>query len=294
MWEPETTQFLEQCDAAAARLRWAAALSPGARRKIREHVRVELTYTSSAIEGNRLSWLETLVVLEGQTVPGQPLRDHLEASDHAEAINAVRAMAERSTPLGVADVLGLHALVVRRSLPGNAGRWRTSGVGIKGSEHVPPEAVAVPTLMDEWLQSFNKPIPEHGVAWAARLHSVFLDVHPFADGNGRTARLLGNVYLLRHGHCPALFEAEERLAYFAALEEARGGRPDRPGSAVRGRGPPHLCAVLGTVRVHGQNATWGRAEPLAGIPVVATAARILGLAMAGAVPWLTRRRWSLG
>lgn len=189
-------------------------------------MRVELTYSSNAIEGNTLSLRETMVALEGQTVQGRPLRDHLKAVDHAEAFDFIWHLAGTSTPLTAVDVRSLHALVVRRSLPDEAGRWRTTGGRISGSAHVPPDPTAMPGLMDDWVQAWNTPTDAHPIAGAARLHSRFVDIHPFLDGNGRTARLLTSLGLVRHGYRPALLEPQDRLAYYDALEAARDGRWD--------------------------------------------------------------------
>ena len=94
-----------------------------------EHIHdLELTYTSNAIEGNTLSAAETALVIEqGITIGGKPLKDHLEAIDHYEAIGYVRALARRETPLTEADLRQLHHLVVKRSHPEIAGRYADQG-----------------------------------------------------------------------------------------------------------------------------------------------------------------------
>ena len=226
MWEPRTVRLLAQCDGDVAALQRARPLSPSALAKIRDQLRTTLTYASNAIEGNTLSLRETMVVLEGQTVQGKPLRDHLEAVDHAEAFAFVWELAENTHPLTASDVRSLHTLVVRRSLPDDAGRWRTTGVRIGGSAHIPPDPIAVPSLMDQWVEHWNQVSPAHPIARAARLHSDFVSIHPFLDGNGRTARLLANLDLIRHGHRPALFLPHERLQYYDALEASRAGHWD--------------------------------------------------------------------
>ncbi len=226
MWEPRTIRLLAQCDADAAAFEQARPLSAGVLAKIRHQLRITLTYTSNAIEGNTLSLRETMVVLEGQTIQGKPLRDHLEAVDHAEAFAFVWSLAETDHPVTAADVRSLHALVVRRSLPDEAGRWRTTGVRIAGSAHIPPDPIAVPSLMEQWIAQWKQASSLHPIVRAARLHSDFVSIHPFLDGNGRTARLLTNLDLIRHGHRPALLLPNERLQYYDALEASRAGHWD--------------------------------------------------------------------
>src|SRR5438132_2439402 len=85
---------------------------------------IELTYTSNAIEGNTLSPVETTLVIEkGVSIAGKPLKDHLEALDHYDAIRYVRELARHTVPINEGDVRNLQRLVVQRSLPGIAGRY---------------------------------------------------------------------------------------------------------------------------------------------------------------------------
>src|SRR5438046_10412625 len=92
--------------------------SPKALANLEHYYDIELTYTSNAIEGNALSPVETTLVIEkGITVSGKPLKDHLEALDHYDAIRYVRELARRATRLTEADVRNLHRLVVQRSAP---------------------------------------------------------------------------------------------------------------------------------------------------------------------------------
>jgi Fic family protein len=195
-----------------------------------EHVHdLELTYTSNAIEGNTLTAAETTLVVEhGLTIGGKPLRDHLEAIDHHEAIGFVRALARSSAPLTEADIRNLHSLVVRRSNPEIAGRYADQAryVLTDAGRHAFPLPAEVPALMGDlsaWLSSApNTP----GTAFDA--HRRLVDIHPFNDGNGRTARLLMNLILLRGSYPPVAVRPQDRPAYIAALQEARadGGADD--------------------------------------------------------------------
>jgi Fic family protein len=118
-----------------------------------EHVHdLELTYTSNAIEGNTLSAAETTLVIEqGITIGGKPLKDHLEAIDHYEAIRYVRALAHQGSQLIEADLRQLHHLVVQRSHPEIAGRYADQGryVLTETGRHNFPSPVEVPALMGD-------------------------------------------------------------------------------------------------------------------------------------------------
>src|ERR1700722_5375680 len=99
-------------------------LPPGALRNLEHYYDVEITYTSNAIEGNTLSAVETTLVIEqGVTIGGKPLKDHLEALDHYDAIRYVRELARETARLTESDVRNVHTLVVGRSHPGIAGRY---------------------------------------------------------------------------------------------------------------------------------------------------------------------------
>jgi Fic family protein len=188
---------------------------------------VELTYTSNAIEGNTLTRVETSIVIEkGVTVSSKPLKDHLEAVDHYHAIRYVRELAQHTTPLTEGDVRNLHKLVVQRSQPEIAGRY-ADGVRYTPTEtgrHTFPSPAEVPPLMSDfaaWLRTAPN-TPE--AAFTAHRRLV---VHPFNDGNGRTARLRMNLVLIRGRYPPVAVRPENRLEYIRSLaQEQTGGRAD--------------------------------------------------------------------
>lgn len=226
MWEPRTLRGLQQCDADLVQLRQARPLPVPILQKIRAQLRVVLTYASNAIEGNTLTLQETQAVLEGQTIGGKPVRDTLEALDHAEAFDFLWDLAQARTPLTLVDIRSLHHLVLQRSYPDMAGRFRTTGVHITGSSHLPPDPASVPADMDAWVGQWHADTDTHPLVRAAQLHSAFVTIHPFGDGNGRTARLLTHLDLLRHDYRPALLRPADRFAYYDALEAARVHRWD--------------------------------------------------------------------
>ncbi|MEO7319017.1 MAG: Fic family protein [Chthoniobacteraceae bacterium] len=182
---------------------------------------IEMVYESNRIEGNSLTLRETeMVVARGMTIAGKPLKDHLEAVNLMAAwrhLLTVTAARERVTE---SETLALHAMVMARIADEEAGRYRRGFVRIAGARHVPPNAVKVPALMGEL---FTQAAASHAVAEAARLHHGIPSIHPFSDGNGRTARLVMNFTLLRAGYPPVSLSADRREAYYAALEKADTG-----------------------------------------------------------------------
>ena len=183
---------------------------------------VRMVYESNSIEGNSLTLRETeLVLSKGVTVSGKPLKDHLETVNLAKAWEQVKALAQPSATLTEFNLLDLHRIILTRVEDSFAGTYRTSAVRIAGSNHIPPNPIKVAELMDslfEEIKSLADPIEK-----AARLHHGISSIHPFADGNGRTARLAMNFVLLAAGCPPISIPTTPREAYYNALEAADSG-----------------------------------------------------------------------
>ncbi len=193
--------------------------------------RVELTYSSNAIEGNTLTRQETALVVEkGLTVRGKSLNEHLEAHNHAKALGFVRSLVGRSTDsLSESDILRLHSLILQGIGDQNAGRYRSVPVRISGSLVVLPNYMKVPRLMADFVdQVLANPHDLHPVQVATQAHYELVTIHPFADGNGRTARLLMNLVLMQNGYPPAIIAMRQRERYIRSLEQAQlgGSRKD--------------------------------------------------------------------
>lgn len=202
-------------------------LAPHALDNLQHAHDLELTYTSNAIEGNTLSQIETnLVIEDGITIGGKKLKDHLEAIDHYDAIRYVRGIARQNTPLSEYDIRSLHALVVKRADPDIAGRYADAGryVATDTGRHQFPSPAEVPALMGDFGAWLGPAPATPETAFAA--HRRLVDIHPFNDGNGRTARLLMNLILLRGGYPPIAVRPDDRLAYLRALQEAQAGGSD--------------------------------------------------------------------
>lgn len=201
------------------------SLGPDSLAGLERAQRIDITFTSNALEGNTLTAGETALVLEkGLTIGGKPLKDHLEATDHAKALDWIGDIADRhrSTPIRENDIRALHALVVARSGEAIAGQYadRARFVNTSRGVHAFPTPLEVPALMRvfvDWLRSVQD---EPETAFEA--HRRLVTIHPFNDGNGRTARLLMNLILLRAGYPAIAVRPEDRPAYIAALEQIDG------------------------------------------------------------------------
>jgi Fic family protein len=208
-------------DALKARLDALRPLPAAAVRNLRDELVLRWTYHSNAIEGNTLTLMETKVVLEGITVGGKLLREHFEAINHRDAILYVEDVVRRAELLSEWQIRNLHRLVLKQIDDEHAGRYRPLNVTIAGARHVPPDMLAVPDQMAELLNWYNNQATNlHAVERAARLHIDFVKIHPFVDGNGRTARLLLNLDLLKAGFPAIVLPVEKRLAYYEALDKA--------------------------------------------------------------------------
>jgi Fic family protein len=198
-------------------------------RNLDDWFRVELTYTSNALEGNTLTRRETALVVEkGLTVGGKSLTEHLEATNHAHALNWVKEQVKRKpTSLTEKDILHIHDIILQGIDDANAGHYRSVPVRISGSAVVLPNPRKVPDLMQEFVEWLKHSGNLHPVELAAEAHYRLVTIHPFVDGNGRTARLLMNMILLMTGYPSAIIRKRDRLAYIGSLEKAQlGGSKD--------------------------------------------------------------------
>lgn len=188
----------------------------------REWLRTELTYTSNAIEGSTLSSVETRMIVEDDAIiPNKSLREHLEARDHAIAWDYATDVLEAKASLAATDLLELHRRVLYSTNQHEAGFFRRGSVRVAGSQTIVPNPLKVPELIDRLIDDINhRPDDVHPVVHAALMHLDFVKIHPFVDGNGRTARILMNL-LLRRGGYPAIpIYPNDRLAYLNAIEHA--------------------------------------------------------------------------
>jgi len=188
---------------------------------LRNNLIIEWTYNSNAIEGNTLTLSETKVVLEGITIGGKSVVEHLEAINHRDAILFLESIVDRQENISEWNIRNLHQIILKDIDNLNAGKYRIENVLISGAKHIPPDYLMVPVQMQKLVYEDNREWTQyHPVVRAALLHGEFVKIHPFIDGNGRTARLLLNLVLMSNGYPPIVIKKESRLAYYEALDTA--------------------------------------------------------------------------
>ncbi|MFA5855309.1 MAG: Fic family protein [Candidatus Gracilibacteria bacterium] len=203
---------------------------------IQERLRAEWTYNSNAIEGNTLTFGETLFFLrEGLTSEGRPLKDYLEAKNHVEAIDGLEDIIQNKRPLTEGLIKELHGVLMRGmefSLARGAGGQiirKEIHIGqykiqpnhvltLSGKIHHYADPLHVKDKMEELLKWYHSKKELHPVERAAIFHYKFVSIHPFDDGNGRMARLLMNLILMKSGYLPCIIKTAHRKKYLEALE----------------------------------------------------------------------------
>ena len=216
--------LLDKIDQYAMLIREHRPLSPDEVKELDAYFRIGTTYSSNALEGNSLTLSETKVLLEdGITVGGKPIRDCYEATGHARAYDYMLEIA-RGGQLEFRDetILHLHGLFYGSIDPDHAGRYRSGQVFISGTEYIPPPAEEVPIHMSSLVDDLNsRKDTMHPVLLAAYAHRRLADIHPFQDGNGRTARLLMNLILVNKGYCLVSIPPILRHSYITSLQQAQ-------------------------------------------------------------------------
>lgn len=191
-------------------------------KELRDYFKIGLTYSSNALEGNSLTETETKIILEdGITVGGKTLKEHFEVVGHSQAYDYLLTLVEGS---GITEehIVKLHELFYYHIDSKNAGSYRKEQVFITGTSFVPPSPAQVPALMQEFAASIPELEKEHHpIVYAALLHKNFVTIHPFVDGNGRTARLLMNLALLQHNYVITVIPPILRNDYIVALKKAQ-------------------------------------------------------------------------
>lgn len=230
-FEESQRPLLEESAKRVQRMRKAGKLTAEVLGNIRQYFRIKSIYHSNAIEGNDLDVGETRQVVEyGLTITGKPLKDQAEAKNLKEALDFLEKLAASpNEPITESDIRQIHYLVLKDIDDDNAGRYRGVTVEISGSNFKPPPPESVPPEMDDlgnWLSSISSVNENYGlleaVLYAAVAHTWFVSIHPFIDGNGRVARLIMNLMLMRYGYPIAIITKEDRLRYYDALEISQG------------------------------------------------------------------------
>lgn len=190
---------------------------------------VRFTYNSNAIEGNTLTQSETeLVLTKGITIGGKTLDEHLEVIGHKEAITYIETLAQKDTEINEWEIKQIHNLILRRIAPDEAGSYRTLDVMAAGTDYRYPAHYLLSQLMYDFVRWLNSEaaLRLHPVEYATMAHYRFVSIHPFQDGNGRTARLLMNLLLIRAGYPIVVINNQVRNDYINALAYAQQNQDD--------------------------------------------------------------------
>ncbi|WP_227394992.1 Fic family protein [Jeotgalibacillus aurantiacus] len=188
---------------------------------LREKLFLEWTYHSNAIEGNTLTIKEMKVVLEGITVGGKTMREHLEVINHRSAITYVEDIVRKDEPLSEWQIKKLHRLNLKGIDDEFAGVYHNEQVFISGAVHTPPPPFNIQEQMNHLMTWYDRDAQAlHPIVRGAMLHAIFVGIHPFIDGNGRTSRMLLNLELMKSGYSPIIIRVENPLDYYNALDKA--------------------------------------------------------------------------
>ena len=178
--------------------------------------KLEYTYNSNAIEGNTLTLAETKVVLEGLTIGGKTLREHFEIINHAEAIDFIEDLVKNKEPLSQNVICDIHRLILKNINNNEAGKYRKTLVSVGG--FIPPQPYLLNSQMEEFINNY-KNLNTHPILKASFAHLEFVRIHPFIVGNGRTARLIMNLELLKNEFLAINILFEKRSEYYQAIRE---------------------------------------------------------------------------
>ena len=212
---------LSKIDSLKKRIDEHRPLSINVVKSLREKLIVDWTYNSNAIEGNTLTMSETKVVLEGITIGGKSVTEHLEVINHKEAIEYLETIIKDKKGLSEWVLKNIHQLILKDIDDNNAGKYRNENVTISGATHIPPTHMIISELMQKLFAEYDREWADyHPVIKACLLHGEFVKIHPFVDGNGRTARLLLNFELMKYGYTPIVITKSRRAEYYEALDLA--------------------------------------------------------------------------
>ncbi|MYK41609.1 MAG: Fic family protein, partial [Gemmatimonadetes bacterium] len=231
--------IIEEIDRLKGELDKLRPLSADVVGRIEQKLRLESNYHSNAIEGNSLTLGETRsLILHGLTAHGKPMRDHLDIEGHDEAVKAIEDAVKRDEELNEVFIRNLHRVLLKEPYEIDAmtpdgqptrrfitiGTYKTQPNNVLTStgeiyHYTSPEQVkpAMSDLIDWYRRTENE--GEHPIIIAATFHYRFVRIHPFDDGNGRMARLLMNMILIKHGYTVAIIAIEEREQYIKTLEQ---------------------------------------------------------------------------
>ena len=214
---------LQEIDNLKAKIDSFIPLSENILKQIKAYFKISFTYTSNALEGNTLSLSETKIIIEdGITIGGKPVKDHLEVIGQANAYDLLFDIAQNEKDITEQIILKLHHMLYNNIDEAKSGKYRDCNVLITGSEYELPKHDKLSELMQEFCAEI--PVKKenlHPVEFSAWLHERLVSIHPFIDGNGRTARLIMNLALLQAGYNIITIPPVVRNDYIFGLQEAQ-------------------------------------------------------------------------
>ncbi len=215
---------IDICDVQKKEIDTYRPLSKDQAHALKEHFKIGLTYSSNALEGNTLTLIETKVIIEdGLTIGGKSLKEIDEVTGHAKAYDFIFDIVKNAN-ITRSDILNIHKLFYQNIDSENSGKYRTKNVFISGMDVTLPDHSKVATLMSE-LEKEMVTLKDklHPIELAATIHNKFVTIHPFIDGNGRTARLLMNLILLKNGYSITIIPPIYRAEYIATAYQGNKG-----------------------------------------------------------------------
>ena len=218
-----------------------SGFDPDIKENLKQQISVRWTYASNAIEGSSLTLGETdFVIREGITISGKPLKDFNDAENHYSAISKIYQLAASDEKLTKETLFLLH----KSLMPNNVmdiykpiGAWKND---INGTYQIDettnrsywieyPSPAKIPFLMERWIELFNSQKVQSqadAVKVYSKLHTLFVSIHPFFDGNGRMARLVSNIPVLRGGFAPIVIDSLRRKEYIGILSKIHKDNPE--------------------------------------------------------------------
>jgi len=236
--------LLQEVDALKKQIDDMRPLPEDVEGRVMQKLRLDWNYNSNAIEGNKLSYGETVAFLmEGITAKGKPLKDHLDIRGHNEAILFLTSLVKDARPISEADIRSLHEMIlvepykIQTQSPDGLPTTKTITLGEykKSPNHVktatgelhyyatPEETPAKMQELMEWYSEVFDNEQIHLVVVAALFHHKFVAIHPFDDGNGRLSRILMNLILMQEGFPPVIVKMDDRQNYYSLLSRADSG-----------------------------------------------------------------------
>lgn len=215
---------IDKCDIQKKEIDIYRPLTIDQAKALKEHFKIGLTYSSNALEGNTLTLIETKVIIEdGLTIGGKSLKEINEATGHAKAFDFIFDIVKDEN-ITLEDIINIHKLFYQNIDSTNAGQYRTKNVFISGMDVTLPDHTNVQKLMhnlEKEIVSLQEKL--HPIELAATIHNKFVTIHPFIDGNGRTARLLMNLILLKNGYSITIIPPIYRSEYIATAYQGNKG-----------------------------------------------------------------------